>query len=134
MDINNLTHKVIGFAYKIHSTLGFGFLEDVYENALRFELNKCGITVLHQEQLDVFYEAQLVGHFRPDLWVRDTLIIEVKSVQTLAKAHEVQLVNYLTATKIDHRLLINFGPSVEVKRKFREYRRKQSFAHSHSCL
>jgi len=125
MDVDYLTRKVIGFSFKIHKTLGFGFLESVYENALKIELGQIGITALQQEELDVYYENHRVGHFIPDLWIRDMLIIEVKSVQTLSKAHEVQLVNYLTATKIDNGLLINFGPSVEIKRKFREYKPKR---------
>lgn len=122
MDINDLTGEIIGFAYKIHNTLGFGFLESVYENALVLELNRIGVMVMQQDELDVWYEDTRVGHFYPDLWIRDTLVIEVKAVQTLNKAHEVQLVNYLTATRIDNGLLINFGPSVEVRRKFREFK------------
>ncbi|HEX7297285.1 MAG TPA: GxxExxY protein, partial [Pyrinomonadaceae bacterium] len=64
MDVNNLTHKVIGFAFKIHNTLGAGFIESVYENALKIELNKIGITALQQEELDVFYEGQVIGTFK----------------------------------------------------------------------
>ena len=122
MNVNNLTHKVIGFAFKVHNTLGGGFIESVYENALKIELNKIGISALQQEELDVFYEGQRVGHFIPDLWIPKTLIIEVKAVQTVSKIHEVQLVNYLNATGIEDGLLLNFGSSVEVKRKFRQYR------------
>ena len=124
MNVNNLTHRIIGFAFKIHNTLGAGFIESVYENALKLELNKIGISALQQEELDVFYEGQVVGHFKPDLWIPKILIIEVKALQALSKAHEVQLVNYLTATHIDDGLLINFGSSVEVKRKFREFKPK----------
>jgi len=124
MNVNNLTHRIIGFAFKIHNTLGAGFIESVYENALKIELNKIGISALQQEELDVFYEGQVVGHFKPDLWIPKILIIEVKALQALSKAHEVQLVNYLTATHIDDGLLINFGSSVEVKRKFREFKPK----------
>jgi GxxExxY protein len=101
--------------------LGFGFIEGVYENALRIELEKLGISVLQQEKLKVWYEDQIVGVFYPDLWLPDNLIIEIKSVRNLAKEHEVKLVHYLTASKIDDGLLINFGESVQVKRKFREY-------------
>ena len=126
MEINDLTHTIIGCAYKVHKVLGFGFIEGVYENALRIELEKRGIRVLQQEKLGVWYEEQLVGEFVPDLWLPEKLIIEVKSVQNLVKEHEVKLVHYLTATKIDDGLLINFGPSVQVKRKFREYKPKGS--------
>ena len=126
MEINDLTHKIIGCAYKVHNVLGFGFLESVYENALKIELEKLGLRVLQQEALNVWYENQIVGDYVPDLWLPEKLIIEVKSVQNLAKEHEVKLIHYLTATKIDDGLLINFGPSVQVKRKFREYRPKGS--------
>jgi GxxExxY protein len=125
MDVNDLTYAVIGFAYKSHNTLGAGFIESVYENSLKIELNKIGIFVPKKVELDVFYEGQLVGHFIPDIWIRDTLIVEVKAVQGLSKVHEVQLVNYLTATNIDIGLLINFGPSVEVKRNYRNFKPKQ---------
>lgn len=129
MDVNYLTHQIIGFSFKIHKALGVGFLESVYENALKIELGRIGVSALQQELLQVFYDGQQVGHFTPDLWIPDLLIIEVKSVQALSKAHEVQLVNYLTATRIDNGLLINFGPSVEVKRKFREYKPKDDTIH-----
>ena len=124
MEINDLTHTVIGCAYKVHNVLGFGFIENVYENALRIELNKLGIRALQQEELKVWYEDQVVGVFKPDLWLPDQLIIEVKSVRNLLKEHEVKLVHYLTASRIDNGLLINFGQSVEVKRKFREFKPK----------
>lgn len=130
MNGNNLTYKIIGLAYKVHNTLGAGFIESVYENALKIELSKIGISALQQEDLDVFYEGERVGRFTPDLWIPNSLIIEVKAVQVLSKAHEVQLVNYLTATGIDDGLLINFGASVEVKHKFRKFKPKQGVASS----
>jgi GxxExxY protein len=126
MEINDLTHTVIGCAFKVHNVLGFGFLEKCYETALRIELEKSGIRALQQEKLNVWYEGQIIGEYVPDLWLPEKLIIEVKSVLNVAKEHEVKLVHYLTATKIDDGLLINFGPSVQVKRKFREYKPKGS--------
>ena len=123
---DDLTRTIIGCAYKVHNALGTGFLEKVYENALRIELQKMGFRIKQQEPIDVLYEGEVVGDFYPDLWINDRVIIEVKAVQTLAKEHEVQLVNYLTATGVNDGLLINFGPSVQVKRKFREYRPKGS--------
>ena len=75
MDVNNLTYKVIGLAYKVHNTLGAGFVESVYENSLKIELGKLGINALQQEELDVFYEGQNVGRFKPDLWIPNRLII-----------------------------------------------------------
>jgi GxxExxY protein len=126
MDINDLTHAIIGCAYKVHNQLGFGFLEKIYENALLIEFSKQGIDAHQQGALFVKYDGKIVGIYYPDLWIPGRLIIEVKSVQNLAKAHELQLVNYLAATKIDNGLLINFGNSVEVKRKFREFKPKGS--------
>ena len=123
---DDLTQRIIGFSYKVHNCLGPGFLEKVYENALRIELEKAGITVKQQEPINVRYEGHVVGEYWADLWVDGRLIIEVKAVQALVKEHEVQLVNYLTATDVNHGLLINFGPSVQVKRKFREYKSKGS--------
>ena len=122
MKHDDLTYTIIGFAYKVHNVLGFGFLESVYENALRIELEKAGVAVMQQEKLKVWYENQVVGDYVPDLWIADRLIIEVKAVLALSKEHEVQLVNYLTATRLDDGLLLDFGPSVQVKRKFREYK------------
>lgn len=122
MDIDNLTHRVIGGAYKVHNTLGFGFLEKVYENALKLELKARGIYVQQQVRLPVWYEGQQVGVYFPDLWIETQLIVEIKAAVAFAPEHEMQLVHYLAATGIDHGLLINFGATVQIKRKFREYR------------
>jgi GxxExxY protein len=121
MEINNLTRRVIGCAYTVHNTLGFGFLEKVYENALKLELKKQGICVQQQARIPVWYAGQQVGLYFPDLWIETQLIIEIKAAVALAPEHEMQLVHYLAATGIDHGLLINFGTKVQIKRKFREY-------------
>jgi GxxExxY protein len=123
MDINALTDRIIGCAYAVHNALGPGFLEKVYENALRLELDEAGLAVEQQQPIPLCYRGQLVGDFYADLIVAGRVIVELKAVQNVAKEHEVQLVNYLTATGIDDGLLINFGSSVDVKRKFRKYRR-----------
>ena len=98
MDINHLTGTVIGCAYKVHNTLGPGFLEKVYENALKLELKQRGIYVLQQWKLPVLYEGQQVGLYFPDLWIEERLIIEIKAIVTLAPEHERKLIHYLTAT------------------------------------
>ena len=121
-----LTQTIIGCAYKIHNALGPGFLEKIYENALLIELKKAGICPKQQEPIRVCYDGQIIGDYCADLYIDEDLIIEVKAVQALVKAHEAQLVNYLTATGINNGLLINFGPSVQVKRKFREFKPKGS--------
>jgi GxxExxY protein len=124
MKDDDLTQKIISCAYKVHNILGPGFLEKVYENALRIELEGLGLTVKQQEPIKVVYAGQVVGEYYADLWVDEHLVVELKAAQMLVKQHEVQLVNYLTATGIDSGLLLNFGPSVQVKRKFREYQPK----------
>jgi len=116
----DLCGKVIGLAMKVHSTLGPGFLESVYQNALIWELRKSGFKAEAENPISVHYDGQLVGAFTADLLVNDSLIVELKSIQALAKAHEVQLVNYLFATAIDEGLLLNFGAArLEFKKKFR---------------
>ncbi len=124
MDINNLTHKVIGCAYKVHNVLGSGFLEKVYENALTIELKRRGIDARQQVKLHVWYEGERVGVYFPDLWIEGRLIVELKAVMSLVRDHELKLVHYLRATGIDNGLLINFGDTVQIKRKFREYNPK----------
>jgi GxxExxY protein len=125
-----LTEKIIGCAFKVHNALGPGFLEKVYENGLRIELERLGFTVKQQEPINVNYEGQVVGEYYADLWVDECVVIEVKAALTIVKQYEVQLVNYLAATGIDCGLLLNFGPSVQVKRKFREYKPKGSIINS----
>jgi GxxExxY protein len=120
MDKEDITHQIIGCAYTVFNTLGFGFLESVYQNALRIELNKAELIVEAEKGLEVHYEGQVVGSFSVDLMVNKEIVVELKSVQNLAKAHEVQLVNYLNGLQKEIGLLINFGPSgVKVKRKYR---------------
>ena len=123
MHINALTERIIACSYRVHNELGPGFLEKVYENALKIELEEEALAVEQQHPIPVHYRERIVGDFYADLIVEDRVLIELKAVQNLAKKHEIQLVNYLTATGVDDGLLINFGSSVEVKRKFRQYKR-----------
>jgi GxxExxY protein len=116
----DLCGQVIGAAMKVHSALGPGFLESVYQNALIWELRKNGLKAEAQRPISVYYDGQLVGAFMADMLVNDSLIIELKAIQALAKTHEVQLVNYLVATGIGEGLLLNFGAErLEFKKKFR---------------
>ncbi len=125
MEREELTSKIIGCAYTVYNTMGFGYLESVYENCMKIELEKVGIRAEFQKQITVYYDDQKVGHFVAEILVEDEIIIELKSVRKLAVNHEVQLVNYLVATRKPLGLLINFGESkVEVKRKFRDYKKK----------
>ena len=121
MKYEELTRKIIGCAYKVYNTMGYGFLESVYEKCLLIELEKAGLNAQSQQPIKVFYENKIVGEFIADIIVEDEIILELKSVHHLVTAHEVQLVNYLTATHKDVGLLINFGENgVEIKRKVRE--------------
>lgn len=114
---SELTKNIIENAFKVHNKLGFGFLEKVYHSALEIELKKNGFAVETEKQIDVYYDGQIVGQFFADLIVDGSVILEIKAVSTLNSAHETQLVNYLKATKIKVGLLLNFGKSLEIKRK-----------------
>lgn len=124
-DIDVLIQKIIAAAYKVHNQLGSGFLEKIYERALAIELSKQGIAFQTQHPIDVFYDDQKIGDYYADLFADNKLIVELKAVDSLSVAHEKQLINYLAATGIDDGLLLNFGSgSVQVKRKFRTYKKK----------
>jgi len=125
MDRRALTERGIGCAYNVHNGLGAGFLEKVYENAMCLELDRSGISARQQAPIPVKYRGQVVGDFAADLLIEDRLVVELKAVQQITKEHEVQLVNYLAATGIDDGLLINFGSSVQVRRKYRTYRARR---------
>jgi GxxExxY protein len=129
----DLSQQVIGCAMLVHRLLGPGFLESVYQNALAHELKLAGLEVRAEARIRVIYRDIVVGEFVADLLINDVLLIENKAVRKLAPAHEVQLVNYLTATRRDVGLLLNFGgPSLEFKRKIRLYRSRSS-ADEQSC-
>ena len=119
MIMDDLTKVVIGCAYEVHNTLGSGFLERVYENALVKELTSKGLFVQQQQPICVFYKGTRVGEYVVDILVEKLLICEIKAVMSIIPMHQVQLVNYLVATGIDDGLLINFSQRVEVKRKYR---------------
>jgi len=120
MENKNITQKIIGCAYKVYNTLGFGYLESVYEKSLLIELRNSGLQAQSQVPVKVRYQGVIVGDFYADILVNDEIIIELKSIKKLSKIHEAQLVNYLVATGKDIGLLINFSQEqVEVKRKVR---------------
>jgi len=120
MKYEDITHKIIGCAYQVFNQLGFGFLESVYKKAMIIELIKSGLNVEPEKPLKVYYDKEVVGDFYVDLFVEGEIVVELKSVKSIAKEHEVQLVNYLNGLKKDIGILINFGPAgVEIKRKYR---------------
>jgi len=113
-----LTEQIIQAAFTVHNTLGSGFLEKVYENALAIELDKTGLKVAQQVPLRVVYKDLIVGEYCADLVVEGKIILELKAVAHILPIHEVQLVNYLKATGLEIGLLINFSNKrVEVRRK-----------------
>ncbi len=95
--IDEITEKVIGAAYKVANTLGCGFLEKVYENALAHELRKSGFKVEQQKAIDVYYDGQIVGFYISDLFVEDVLPVELKAAKALDEAHFTQSLNLQTA-------------------------------------
>jgi GxxExxY protein len=124
MEHEELTERIIGCAMKVHSTLGPGFLESVYENALTHELCKTGLRIECQKIITVTYDGIVVGTFSADMFVKDAVIVENKAIYALHPVNEVQLVNYLTAT-CDVGLLFNFGAErLQFKRKHRTYQPK----------
>ena len=116
-ELNPITEKIIGCAYTVSNTLGAGFLEKVYENALAHELQKVGLRVTQQHPVQVWYDGILAGEYFADLLVEDRILIELKAIKALDEAHWAQCLNYLKATKLRLCLLINFGkPRVEIRR------------------
>ncbi len=114
---SEITEKVIQAFYKVYNTLGYGFLEKVYENALFIELKSMGFFVEKQRPITVFYEEQQVGEYYADLIVEECVIVELKAAEALCEEHEFQLINYLKATEIEVGLLLNFGKKPQLKRK-----------------
>jgi GxxExxY protein len=116
-ETNKITETVIGAAYQVGNTLGSGFLEKVYENALAIEIRKSGLQAVQQHPINVKYEDAIVGEFVADLLVQTEVLIELKAVKALDEIHLAQCLNYLKATGLRICLLINFGnPKVEIKR------------------
>src|SRR4051812_19526365 len=106
--MNELTENVIGCAYLVSNTLGCGFLEKVYENALTVELRKSGLSVVQQQPMNVLYDGLVVGEYFADIIVENALIVEIKALSALSDAHKSQIINYLKATSMRLGLLINF--------------------------
>jgi GxxExxY protein len=117
---SELTNAIINAFYHVYNTLGYGFLEKVYENALAYELRKRGYRVCQQAPIAVRYDGVVVGEYFADLGVEDAVIVELKAAKAIVPEHEAQLINYLKATDIDVGLLLNFGPQPQVRRKIYE--------------
>lgn len=120
------TEKIISAFYEVYNTLGYGFLERVYQNALYQELLRGGFRCEPQKKIDVFYKGSKVGEYYADLLVNERIILELKAVDTICTEHELQLVNYLKATPIEVGLLLNFGEHPQIRRKIFDNKKKKN--------
>lgn len=121
-EANLLTEKIIGCAFTVSNSLGCGFLEKVYENAMMIELTKQGLKVEQQKSLNVFYDNRVVGEYFCDLFIEQEIIVELKTVKCIDEIHKAQLMNYLKACKKRFGLIINFAnPKIEIKRMLNGY-------------
>jgi GxxExxY protein len=125
-----ITSQIIAAFYDVYNKLGYGFLEKVYENAIVIELRKRGLKVIQQGPIQVYYDGQIIGEYFADLLVDDKVIVELKAVAEIIKAHENQLVNYLKATSLEVGLILNFGPEPKFKRKIFSNSRKPAMKSS----
>jgi len=115
--LNEITERIIQGAFKVANTLGVGFLEKVYENALTVELRKAGLLVVQQHAVQVHYENVVVGDYLADMVVEESVLVELKAVKALDDIHSAQCLNYLKASKLHVCLLINFAtPRIGIKR------------------
>ena len=117
MKHEQITEKIIQAFYKVYNTLGYGFLEKVYENAMFIELVAMGFKVEKQKKILVYYFGSIVGDYNADLIIENTITVELKANECLVEENENQLINYLKATNIEVGLLLNFGKKPHIKRK-----------------
>lgn len=122
-----ITDVILKSFYEVYNELGDGFLESVYENALYIVLKGHGLTVERQKNISVIFRGNVIGDFKADLIIYGNIIIELKAVRALDPAHEAQLINYLKATNIEVRLLLNFGRKPEFKRFIFNDKRKEQY-------
>jgi GxxExxY protein len=112
-----VSEQVIKSFFHVYNTLGYGFLEKVYENSLRIALRKAGLAVAQQLPIAVQFEGEVVGEYFADLVVGGVILVELKAAHAIAAEHEAQLINYLKATGFQIGLILNFGPKAEFRRK-----------------
>lgn len=114
----DITKTIIGAFYTVYNGLGYGFLEKVYRNALAHELQHCGLQVIVEQPISVFYAGVVVGEYFADLIVENKVIVELKRAESIGEAHLAQLINYLQATRYEVGLVLNFGPEPSFERRF----------------
>lgn len=106
--------------YNVYNSLGYGFLERVYENSMLIELKELGLKSENQKPIEVFYKREKVGNYFADIIVEGKIILELKACEVMMPEHEAQLLNYLKSTEIEVGLLLNFGKKPEFKRMILE--------------
>jgi GxxExxY protein len=121
---SELTDGIIGVFYEVYNELGFGFVESVYRNSLRFALQQKGFSVEQEVPVSVFFRGKCVGDFRADLVVSSTILLELKTAEKIIPAHESQVLNYLRSTALEIGLILNFGPRPQVRRLLLDNSRK----------
>ncbi len=114
---SEITEQIIKAFYKVYNTLGYGFLEKVYEKAIMIELRKMGLNAQRQVEIKVFYEGEIIGDYKADIIVVGKVILELKAAESVCEENEAQLLNYLKATEIEVGLLLNFGLKPQIRRK-----------------
>jgi len=123
-----ITRKLIGLYFQVYGALGYGFLEQVYRNAMAMAGRKAGLEMAQEVPIRVQFEGSIIGEYKADLVVNQAVIAELKACQTLAPAHEAQLLNYLKASRFEVGLLLNFGPKPQYKRMIYDNNRKGSLS------
>ncbi|MEW6102720.1 MAG: GxxExxY protein [bacterium] len=123
----DVSDKILKAFYNVYNTLGYGFLEKVYESALMIELVSAGLLCERQKPIKVFYKGSVVGEYFADIIVNNCVILELKAAETLMEEHGFQLLNYLKATEIEVGLLLNFGKKAQFKRKI--FSNEEKIAH-----
>lgn len=109
-EVTDLSYKIVGFAIKVHKKLGPGLLESVYEQCLKFELERNGFNVKQQLVVKIEYsDLELESSLRVDLLVNDCVVVELKAIESLLPIHEAQLLTYMKLLKMPQGLLINFN-------------------------
>ena len=124
MKHEEITDKIIKAFYKVYNTLGYGFLDKVYERAMLIELKQMGLNTESQSKILVYYYGNIIGDYCSDLTVENVVICELKAAECIVEEHEFQLINYLKATTIEVGLLLNFGKKPEIRRKIFDNDRK----------
>jgi GxxExxY protein len=118
-DVNDLTHKIIGCAMKVHNTLGNGFVEVIYQRALEIEFKLQGLTFEKEKEMPIYYNNELIGKRRVDFFVANAVMVEIKAFPKIEDIHKNQAINYLEVYNIADGLLINFGGiSLDFKRVY----------------